>query len=714
MTEVFARLKQRKLVQWALAYIAAAFALIQVIDVAADSYDWPHVVMHLVFGVLALGFLVALVLAWYHGEHRAQHVSGPELLLIALALAIGGGLLWHFGSAGSSSSVPTNAAMAAHASVGPHAASASGPATSSVSSVTAASMSSALVIAAQPIPAKSIAVLPFENLSDDKKNEYFVAGMQDLILTKLADIGDLKVISRTSTEKYKSRPADLETIARQLGVATILEGSVQKAGNEVLINVQLIDAKTASHIWAESYTRTLDNIFGVEGEVAGKIAQALNAKLTPAETARVTNVPTTNTDAYNAFLKGEYYAQQGARQSSEADYQKAFDYYRAAVATDPAYALAWAQLASKQLEYMHFFGSEPHLAAQAKIALDHALTLQPQLEETHVAQGLYRMFADGEDIAGASAAFATAHALKPQDWFPIFLGGILEEDQGHRDAAIDLFRKASALNPRQLSPLTEMAFDYAHEGRYAQAVRILKHALAVDPASWHAAAELAGVYALTGDLDAMQSVFDTAPASVTANPFVMSLRAQYLIYRRDWTAAHSVLLKVQEASPQSAQTACLLGEVARLSGDSTQARTFYQQCADLAKKNPANEQPGYAGLALVHLGLTKQGLALGQRGVAESASGRMGDKVAALLLMAEIETHAGLAKRAVATLDSLFSIHGSANYVSVPLLKMDPIWDPIRKDPAFQALLKKYSQPVPASSNSAGTASTLVTGSGDG
>ena len=154
------------------------------------------------------------------------------------------------------------------------------------------------------VPSKSIAVLPFENMSADSNNVYFANGMQDMILTKLADIGDLKVISRTSTERYKSHPGDLKTIAAQLGVATILEGSVQKAGNQVLINVQLINAQSDNHIWAESYTRTLDNIFGVEGEVAEKIASALNAKLSPAESKAVTRVPTRNPAAYDAYLRG--------------------------------------------------------------------------------------------------------------------------------------------------------------------------------------------------------------------------------------------------------------------------------------------------------------------------------------------------------------------------------------------------------------------------
>ncbi|MGH8403542.1 MAG: hypothetical protein ACRESO_09100, partial [Gammaproteobacteria bacterium] len=193
-------------------------------------------------------------------------------------------------------------------------------------------------------PAKSIAVLPFENLSADKNNDYFVAGMQDLILTKLADIGDLKVISRTSTMLYKSHPEDLKSVGRQLGVATLLEGSVQKAGNQVLINVQLIDARTDSHIWAQSYTRTLDNVFGVEGEVAEQIATALNAKLSPAETATLAAVPTQNRAAYDLFLRAEYQANKGLVNYDTASWKAAIPLYRQAVGQDPNFALAWARL----------------------------------------------------------------------------------------------------------------------------------------------------------------------------------------------------------------------------------------------------------------------------------------------------------------------------------------------------------------------------------
>jgi TolB-like protein len=278
--------------------VAGAWAVLQVLDLVAQEFGWPGAVMRSITVVLGIGFFVALVLAWYHGERGAQRVGGIELAMLAALLVI--------------AAVAVSWVRHDHRSAVPAAAAVSPAASVTVvvqgrALAPAVSSMDAAPIPAQAIPAKSIAVLPFENLSTDKGNAYFADGMQDLVLTKLADIGDLKVISRTSTEKYKSHPDDLKTIGQQLGVATILEGSVQKAGNQVLINLQLIDARSDGHLWAQSYQRDLTNIFGVEGEVAEKVATALKAKLTPVESARVANVPTTNAAALDAFLQGKYY-----------------------------------------------------------------------------------------------------------------------------------------------------------------------------------------------------------------------------------------------------------------------------------------------------------------------------------------------------------------------------------------------------------------------
>src|SRR5262249_408467 len=275
MNEFFQRLKQRKLVQWAIAYVAAAFALLQGIDIVAQQFGWPEGVRRGITLALIVGFFVTLVLAWYHGERGAQRVTGTELLIIALVLALGGGLLWRF----------TAVRLPEKALGRPN------------------EQKTELAVT---IPEKSIAVLPFENLSDDKGAAYFAEGIEDEILTKLASIADLKVISRTSTAKYKSKPEDLKTVSQQLRVATILEGSVQKAADKVRVNVQLIDARADSHLWANTYDRDLADVFAIQTEVAQKIADSLKAKLSPAEANTMARAPTKDTEAYDLFLKGEF------------------------------------------------------------------------------------------------------------------------------------------------------------------------------------------------------------------------------------------------------------------------------------------------------------------------------------------------------------------------------------------------------------------------
>ena len=247
----FAELKQRKLVQWTVAYVAAAFALLQGIDIVAQQFGWPEGVRRGITLAMVVGFFVTLVIAWYHGERGAQRVNGTELLILALLLAIGGGFLWHFAGASRDNVAAIPAALA---------------------TITAPTPGNAA------ISEKSVAVLPFENLSDDKANAYFAEGIQDEILTRLSKIADLKVISRTSTAEIQKRAGKFaRSRAANSESLTLLEGSVQKAGDEVHVNVQLIHAATDAHLWAESYDRELKNIFSVEGEVAGAIADALKA-----------------------------------------------------------------------------------------------------------------------------------------------------------------------------------------------------------------------------------------------------------------------------------------------------------------------------------------------------------------------------------------------------------------------------------------------------
>ncbi|HVF34712.1 MAG TPA: hypothetical protein VND91_05255, partial [Candidatus Saccharimonadia bacterium] len=380
MADLLQRLRQRKLGQWALAYAAAAWLLLQVLGLAADSYEWPRTVMRLAFGVVVVGFAAALVLAWYHGERGEQKVGGTELLIIALLLAVGGGVLWRI-----ERTVPVDA-PAVDSPAGP----AGAPARPTA------------------IPAKSIAVLPFANLSSDKDNAYFADGIQSEILTRLSKIGALKVISQTSTARYASSPENLPEIGRQLGVAHIVEGSVQKIGDSVRINVQLIEASTDAHVWAEIYDRKLVDVFGIQSEVAAAIANALQATLTPAEQEAVATTPTTNAAAYDAYLRGLNFTLRPIE-----SLVRARDRFAEAVRLDPGFAEAWTRLAETQsLLYFNFVERTPAALALMQQSAETVARLRPDSGEAWLALGYYR-YRGLRDYPGGKAAFEQALARRP-------------------------------------------------------------------------------------------------------------------------------------------------------------------------------------------------------------------------------------------------------------------------------------------------------------
>jgi TolB-like protein len=582
MTDLWHRLKQRKLVQWAVAYVAGAFALIQVLDVVLDSYHWPDTAMHIVFGLLVLGFVVTVILAWYHGERGAQRISGPELLLIALVLAVGGGLLWHFARAPAKIIGATTVAS----THGPNATQHNPP---PASSTDASATNAASPITAQPIPAKSIAVLPFENLSTDKGNAYFADGMQDMILTKLAGIGDLKVISRTSTEKYASHPDDLKTIARQLGVATILEGSVQKAGDQVLINVQLIDAASDNHLWAEAYSRKLDNIFGVEGEVAQKVADALKAKLTPAETTRVAEAPTHNAAALDAFLQAEEQAKKANASQSEATYLVADADYLQAIALDPGFALAYARLAYNQLN-RHWFAT-PLTAAQlatTKAYADHALALAPNLPDAHLALGYYYYWGFRQ-YAAANVEFKRALALVPNNVDALAGLAYVARRSGQVAQALTYLKQAVAISPRDPVLVGSYGETFMMIRRYKQADTLLRRSLILSPDSAPSYDDLLQIQLFGfGDADAVRKAVKSLPGWRIAYGNVLAGDIMSLVNTRTYADVFArrfdAALHAWDSAPTETQEQRRTGQAARiaiklLAGRGRKARPDCEQLA---------------------------------------------------------------------------------------------------------------------------------------
>src|SRR5216117_690097 len=345
----FAELKRRNVYKVAVAYIVAGWALSQGIAQVFPVFDIPNWVVRLIVLLIIIGLPIALGLAWAFevtpegikrteaADAAGQHSRGHTwiyVVIVAAAFSIGLFFLGRYSAGNKESGLPPAAAGS--------------------------------------LPEKSIAVLPFDNLSRDPDNAYFAEGVQDEILTRLAKVADLKVISRTSTQHFKSTPENLRDIARQLGVANILEGSVQKASDQVRVNVQLINALTDAHLWADIYDRKLTDIFAVESEIAKTIAETLQARITGSEKSSIAKTPTVNPEAYELYLKGRFFW----NKRSGTDLRKAIDYFNQAIAKDPNYALAYVGLADSYLLLSSYAAVSPaESLPPARSALKKALEL---------------------------------------------------------------------------------------------------------------------------------------------------------------------------------------------------------------------------------------------------------------------------------------------------------------------------------------------------
>jgi TolB-like protein/Flp pilus assembly protein TadD len=688
--ELWQRLRQRKLVQWAIAYVAFAFALLQGLDVTAQRFEWPGASERYLILALAVGFFVVLVLAWYHGERGTQRIGGTELLILALLLAIGGTLIWRLGPANKPELVP----LVSHAAAARHVAPKATPS-----------------IAAPPIAAKSIAVLPFENLSNDKENDYFVAGMQDLILTKLADIGDLKVIARTSTAKYASHPEDLKSIGRQLGVATILEGSVQKQGKQVLINVQLIDTASDSHVWAQDYTRTLDNVFGVEGEVAEKIANALDAKLSSAEAANLVAVPTHNEVAYDLFLRAEYQANLTQIVGNPTLIGSAIRLYRQAIEKDPGFALAYARLSYVESAHASLGGEDngAQLKARAYADAAHALELAPNLAAAQLALG-YNLYWGHLDYEGALKAFSAALALRPNDSGALEGRGLVLRRMGRFDEAIASLESSFRQDPRNSVLATEIAGTCMTMARYADAERWSQRALTLEPGNIPAREALVHSI-LFGSGDTVRAL-----SAVTGNASRLKVasRAPLLIYQRRYREALDLLQSTPLEIPGNVRATFLRYVVVgkpqteawlfRLMGKPERGRPLYEHVlpllrAQLEVQHDLDLARVWNRIAEAELGLghTAEGLDAIEKSQAIVAASK--DRAYAPRLMQVNAAEYAQANRpdlAVPLLAEALATPGIGGDYSPVMLWLDPMWDPIRKDARFRALLEQYARYKPA------------------
>ena len=376
--------------------------------------------------------------------------------------------------------------------------------------------------AAPAIQEKSIAVLPFENLSEEKANAYFADGIQDEILTRLSKIADLKVISRTSTQHYKSAPENLPEIAKQLGVAHILEGSVQKSGDAVRVNVQLINALNDAHLWADIYDRKLTDIFAVESDIARTIADTLQAKLTGSEKTAIAKRPTVNNEAYELYLKGRYFW----NKRTGPDLRKAIDYFNQAIEKDPKYALAYAGLAdSYQLLSNYGAGTPQESYPPAKAAAQKALEIDNTLAEAHTSLGDI-LYSYDLDFAGSTKEFERAIALDPNyatahHWYgfgpPLCLGEF--------DRAIAEGKRAQELDPLSLIINADLGYTFMLARRYDEAIAQLRKTLEIDSRFYAAHEDLGEALQLKGQLREALAEYKKA-AELDDDPFVLGLVAQ--------------------------------------------------------------------------------------------------------------------------------------------------------------------------------------------
>jgi TolB-like protein/Tfp pilus assembly protein PilF len=468
MGEFLARLKQRKLVQWALAYVAGAWAVLQALGLAADSYDWPHQVMQVALAATALGFFIALLLAWYHGEQGRQRVSSAELLLITLVLAVGGGLLWRFerGATGSQDAAQRNPVAVAPDSVA--------VATSSGLQDVAHAKALRAPVPAVEIPAKSVAVLPFVNMSGGAANDYFSDGVTEEILNALAQIPNLKVAARTSAFAFKGKEEDLRKVGEMLDVATVLEGSVQRSGDEVRITAQLIDTRTGYHLWSEKYDRKLTSIFAVEDEISKAIADKLRVQLIGGDNRAL--VPQTRVDprAHDLYLRGlTLLAGRRHLRDAAGDFRQALD-------IAPRYAQAWAKLAQADMLLPWYEHDNVETAvADARGAVEHALALEPDNASAWAARGMIDHM--GWRWASADKAFRRALHLAPGDAEVINQYAQFLSSAGQFDAALSEFRKAQTLDPLSPAIAPGLIQNLLAMHRYAEAESEARAALATYP-----------------------------------------------------------------------------------------------------------------------------------------------------------------------------------------------------------------------------------------
>ena len=560
------------------------------------------------------------------------------------------------------------------------------------------------------LPTTGIAVLPFENLSEDKGNAYFAEGIQDEILTRLAKIADLKVISRTSTQHYKSAPENLSEIAKQLGVAHILEGSVQKSGGAVRVNVQLIKAADNSHLWADTFDRKLTDILSVESEVAKAIADQLRAKLTGQEEQVIAAKATDNPEAYDAYLRGLAYTLKP--HDSPAEALSAQKYLKEAVRLDPKFALGWALLSYVDA-HAYIVGNlhpTPALCEEARQAAETALALQPNLGEALHAKGFYH-YACLRDYDSAVRYFEQARLLLPNNSQILESLAYVARRRGDWNQSESYFNEAERLDPRNDRLLQGHENVYLQLHRFPEALRKVDQILDILPDDVDVLALKALIAQAEGDLPRAAAIL--APLQPTASDtWALEIQVYQAILER---RSARVIPRLKEilAKPEPAlgfyngELRFFLGWAQELAGDHAAARESWQQARSELQSLLEKESDNHlivGDLALIDVGLGDKSaaLTLAERNIAANPIEK--DAVVGFIsieILARVAAQIGDRDRAIAALEKVRSLPSTGPFdLGMPLtpaiLRLDPMFDPLRGDPSFEKLIEEAKQPVAA------------------
>ena len=665
----FAELRRRNVYKVAVAYAVIAWLLIQAASILFPIFEAPVWVMKVFVRAVAFGFPIALILAWVfeitpEGIKRTEDLNQmPQqqsknrawiyVFIIAGAISIGLFFLGRYTASFRAGAQQTGSFE------------------------------------------KSIAVLPFENLSDDKANAYFGTGIQDEITTRLAKIADLKVISRTSTQQYQSKPGNLSQIGKQLGVAHLLEGSVQKVGEQVRVNVQLIRADHDSHLWAETYERKLTDISGVESDIAKAIAHSLHAKLSGREEKALGVKPTGNSEAYDAYLRG--LAAEGEGTDSVYSTQKAISFFKRAVHLDPAFALGWSKLSRA---HSNLYPSFADSTEAAKRALETAQKLQPDLPETLLALACYQ-FSELHDYNAARTTFLRVRKMLPGTAeIPVALAQIARY-RGKWEETVAYYDEALALNPRNTELLAESAGNYSDLRRFDNALKRYNRAMDIRPNDVNLLASKAGIYQAQGNLAEAAKCLEGVNA-LTPSYEAVPQKVTQLIFERNYRGAVELLetrfaqlqlgseLEVGIFEEFLASSRLLAGDIPGAKSSAEQARKYLEV---LCQNQPDNDFPA--------IFLAKAYAILGEKDSAYKEARRVtgmlqNDAIrrpAAEENLAFIEASFGDNARAISIIAHLLEIPYQSSLYATPLtpalLKLDPTWDALRSEPTFQKLCQE-------------------------